>query len=100
MRPTKLEDPELHSALAALPGWSVVAGRLHRELGFADFVEAWGFMSSMALVSEAMNHHPDWSNVYRNVVIELSTHDVGGITQLDVEWAKRAQRVLHAMGRA
>lgn len=94
MRPGKLDDTQVQRALATLPGWTLEAGHLRREFEFTDFVEAWGFMSSMALVSEAMNHHPDWSNVYRRVVIELSTHDAGGVTDLDLEWARRAERAL------
>jgi 4a-hydroxytetrahydrobiopterin dehydratase len=94
MRPRKLEAAELQGELDALPGWSLQAGRLHRELRFQDFVEAFGFMSSMALVSEALDHHPDWSNVYSRVVIDLSTHDADGITTLDLEWAKRADRLI------
>jgi 4a-hydroxytetrahydrobiopterin dehydratase len=66
---------------------------LHRELKFAGFVEAFGFMASMALVSESLNHHPNWSNVYNRVDIELFTHDAGGITELDVQWATRANAV-------
>jgi 4a-hydroxytetrahydrobiopterin dehydratase len=99
MRHKALEEADVRPALAALPGWNLVAGRLRRELDFGDFVEAWGFMSSMALVSEAMNHHPEWSNVYRRVVIELCTHDAGGVTELDLEWARRAERVLRAATR-
>jgi 4a-hydroxytetrahydrobiopterin dehydratase len=90
---TRLKADEIASALAELPEWSVRADRLHRELRFAGFVEAFGFMAQMALVSEAMDHHPNWTNVYNRVEIDLSTHDAGGITQLDVQWAKRAEAV-------
>jgi 4a-hydroxytetrahydrobiopterin dehydratase len=86
----KLEPTEVEAALPSLPGWKLHAGKLHCELAFKDFVEAFGFMSSMALVSEAMNHHPEWSNVYGRVVIDLVTHDAGGITERDLDWAKRA----------
>jgi 4a-hydroxytetrahydrobiopterin dehydratase len=90
-RPTKLTAEEIAQALAALPEWSASGDHLHRELRFAGFVEAFGFMASMALVSESMNHHPNWSNVYDRVEIDLFTHDAGGVTELDVQWAKRAE---------
>lgn len=70
-------------------GWTVVDGGLHREFEFADFVAAFGFMSSVALVAEKMDHHPDWSNSYNRVVVDLSSHDVGGITERDHELAGR-----------
>ena len=94
MRPTRLDDAEVQRELADLRHWSLRSGKLHREIRFAGFVEAFGFMSSMALVSEALNHHPEWSNVYQRVVIELNTHDAGGITTLDFEWARRAERLI------
>jgi 4a-hydroxytetrahydrobiopterin dehydratase len=88
-RPKKLDEAAIHEALAALPGWSLAGGKLHRELRFPDFVRAFGFMTSVALVAESMNHHPEWSNVYGRVTIDLTTHDAGGITQLDLELAHR-----------
>ncbi|MPY92821.1 MAG: 4a-hydroxytetrahydrobiopterin dehydratase [Acidimicrobiia bacterium] len=84
-----LTEDELAAALRELPAWEVQDGKLHRELGFADFSEAWGFMSRAALVAEKLDHHPDWSNVWATVVIDLSTHDLGGIGTLDVEFAHR-----------
>jgi 4a-hydroxytetrahydrobiopterin dehydratase len=72
-----------------LPAWSLVGGKLRRELRFADFVEAFGFMSRVALVAEAMGHHPEWSNVGNRVVIELTTHDTGSLSTLDVQLAQR-----------
>ncbi|HEV8434187.1 MAG TPA: 4a-hydroxytetrahydrobiopterin dehydratase [Thermoanaerobaculia bacterium] len=65
------------------PGWQVQDGNLVREFRFANFVDAFGFMTFVALVAERMNHHPDWSNVYNTVRIRLSTHDAGGITDKD-----------------
>jgi 4a-hydroxytetrahydrobiopterin dehydratase len=91
MKRRKLEAEQIEAALARLPGWTIASGQLHRELRFASFAEAFAFMTSLALVSEAMNHHPDWRNVYDRVVIDLSTHDVSGITELDLEWARRAE---------
>ena len=85
----KLDETALREALADLEGWSLEAGKLHREYRFPDFVTAFGFMSSVALVAEAMNHHPEWQNVYNRVVVDLVTHDAGGITKKDLALAKR-----------
>ena len=71
------------------PKWSLVGGKLRRELRFADFVEAFGFMARVALIAEAMGHHPEWSNVWNRVTIELTTHDTGGLSDLDLQLAQR-----------
>lgn len=84
----RLSEEEIEAALGKLPGWNVVAGKLHREFIFADFVEAFGFMTRVALKAEAMNHHPEWFNVYRTVRVDLSTHDASGITSLDLQLAQ------------
>lgn len=89
-----LTDDEVTREVAALSGWAVQDGKLHRELRFADFSEAWGFMSRAALVAEKLDHHPDWSNVWATVVIDLHTHDLGGISTLDVEFARRVDALL------
>ncbi|MEO1064239.1 MAG: 4a-hydroxytetrahydrobiopterin dehydratase [Actinomycetota bacterium] len=91
--PPVLPDDVLAARLAELPGWEVADGKLHRELRFADFVTAWGVMSSIAMVAEKMNHHPEWSNVYSRVVIDLVTHDAGGITEYDLELAAVVERL-------
>ena len=88
-RPSKLTDAEIADRLGALPGWSIENGKLHRELRWADFVGAFAFMTAAALVAEKMDHHPEWSNVYRTVRIDLTTHSAGGITSLDFELAAR-----------
>ena len=85
----RLSEAELASALAALPGWSLAADKLHREYRFADFNAAFGFMTRVALEAERMNHHPEWSNVWNRVVVDLTTHDSGGITASDVALAKK-----------
>ena len=72
-----------------LPEWSILNGKIKREIKFADFNQAFGFMTRVALVAEAMGHHPEWSNVWNRVVIELTTHDLGGLSGLDVALAKR-----------
>ena len=88
MAAARLSEAELAQALTTLPEWRVVDGKLHREFRFADFTEAFGFMARVALVAERMNHHPEWSNVYDRVVVDLTTHDAGGLTRLDIELAR------------
>lgn len=97
-RPTKLDAAEIDKALAGLRGWSLEGGKLHREYQFPNFVEAFGFMTSAALVAESMNHHPEWFNVYNKVRIDLTTHDAGGISQNDVELAKRLEALALSRG--
>ena len=72
-----------------LPNLTLAGGKLRRELRFADFVEAFGFMARVALIAEAMGHHPEWSNVWNRVTIELTTHDTGGLSDLDLQLAQR-----------
>jgi len=86
---TKLTEEQIESQLADLHDWSLADGKLHRELKFADFTEAWGFMARVALFAESMGHHPEWFNVYNTVKIDLATHDVGGISELDFKLAKK-----------
>ncbi len=88
-----LSDTELNNALNQLEGWTQKEGKLHRQFQFSSFVEAFGFMSSVALVAESMGHHPEWFNVYNRVTIDLTTHDAGGITNKDVELAKKANEL-------
>ena len=83
----KLSEADVATRLKSLSTWSLQAGKLHREFKFADFVSAFGFMASCALVAERMNHHPEWFNVYNKVVVDLATHDVGGISEKDFELA-------------
>ncbi len=97
-RPTPLSSDEVASALEELDGWELVDGALHRELRFADFPRAFGFMAAAATVAQAMDHHPDWSNSYATVVVDLSTHDSGGITELDVELARRMSELARDCG--
>jgi 4a-hydroxytetrahydrobiopterin dehydratase len=88
-RPAKLGKTTIAARLKALPGWSLKRGKLHKVFTFKDFVEAWSFMSAVALVAEAMGHHPEWSNVWNRVTVDLSTHDAGGLTALDFDLAAR-----------
>jgi 4a-hydroxytetrahydrobiopterin dehydratase len=90
-----LTGDERERALGALTGWQQVKGRdaITRTFVFTDFSEAWGFMSRAALAAEAMDHHPEWSNVYRTVAVTLSTHDAGGITERDIRLATAMDRI-------
>ena len=85
----KLSDAARTEALAGLSGWTEVAGRdaITKTFTFKNFNEAFGFMSRVALKAEAMNHHPEWFNVWNRVEVTLSTHDAGGLTELDIELA-------------
>ena len=96
-RPRKLTDGEIAAALHGLSGWSVEGGKLHREFRFGDFSEAFGFMTRAALAAESMNHHPEWFNVWSRVVVDLQTHDAGGLTQLDFELARRMNAIAVAV---
>jgi 4a-hydroxytetrahydrobiopterin dehydratase len=88
-----LSPNQLDAALTKLDGWSIQNGKLHRQYQFPAFVEAFGFMSSLALVAESMGHHPEWFNVYNRVTIDLTTHDAGGITQKDIDLAQKANEL-------
>lgn len=90
MRVTRLTEEERAALAAALPAWKMVDGRdaIARSFRFRDFSEAWGFMCRVALLAEAQDHHPEWSNVWNRVEIVLSTHDAGGLSARDVRLAK------------
>ncbi|HEX8111777.1 MAG TPA: 4a-hydroxytetrahydrobiopterin dehydratase [Kofleriaceae bacterium] len=98
MATKKLDTDEIARWLAQLPGWTVEAGKLHREYRFTNFVEAFGVMTSVALVAERMDHHPEWFNVWNTVRVDLMTHDAGGITAKDFELAEAMERI--AAGKA
>ena len=89
----KLPSAQVQAALAELPGWKLAEGKLHREYQFNDFTLAFGFMAASATAIERMNHHPEWSNVYGKVVIDLTTHDVDGITKKDVDLAAALEQL-------
>jgi 4a-hydroxytetrahydrobiopterin dehydratase len=93
-----LETTEIEAALRSLPTWRVEAGKLRRSLVFPSFREAFAFMTGVALIAEKMNHHPEWSNVYNRVTIDLTTHDAGGITALDLELAEQAEKIAQGLG--
>jgi 4a-hydroxytetrahydrobiopterin dehydratase len=96
MKAQKLSDQEISVEIAKLPAWTYEHGKLHRVFACKDFVHAWGFMSSAALVAEAMNHHPEWANVWNRVTVDLSTHDAGGVTAKDFELARRMSQIFGA----
>ena len=88
-RPQKLNPEARKAALASLQGWAEVDGRdaIAKKFVFKDFNEAFGFMTRAALTAERMDHHPEWFNVYKTVEVTLSTHDAGGVTELDITLA-------------
>jgi 4a-hydroxytetrahydrobiopterin dehydratase len=89
-----LSPEEIRALPAQLPGWSLSNGKLRRAFVFADFSAAFGFMARVALLAETLGHHPEWSNVYNRVVIDLTTHDAGGLSSLDRELARRINGLL------
>ena len=93
-RPPQLSPGEITDRLASLPGWTLTDGALRREFVFADFPEAFAFMTRVALVAEKMDHHPEWTNVWSRVSVKLTTHDAGGFTALDLELAGVMHRLM------
>jgi 4a-hydroxytetrahydrobiopterin dehydratase len=89
----KLSRQEIAAGLSKLNGWSLVKGKLHRIFKFKDFTQAFGFMKRVALAADRMDHHPDWSNAYDKVTIDLSTHSAGGLTMNDFELATKIQKI-------
>ncbi|WP_043643589.1 4a-hydroxytetrahydrobiopterin dehydratase [Caenispirillum salinarum] len=91
----KLTPEARAAALADLPGWSQDDNRdaIRRRFSFKTFNQAFGFMTRCALVAEKMDHHPEWSNVYNTVDVTLSTHDAGGLTDLDIKLARSMNRI-------
>lgn len=94
----RLTESAFVAELEKLPQWRLADGReaIARTFQFADFSEAFGFMARVALAAEKMNHHPEWSNVYRTVEVVLATHDAGGLTELDFRLARKMERIFEA----
>ena len=90
----KLSSDEIQTELNKVAGWVIQDAKLDKEFQFSSFIEAFGFMTQLALVAESMNHHPEWFNVYNRVVIDLTTHDAGGISNLDFELASKANNLI------
>ena len=80
MKPYLLQNEELKELVAKIPGWEIMSNYIEREFNFSNFIEAFSFMTKIALICEKHNHHPNWENVYSKII---STHDLGGITNLD-----------------
>ena len=95
MKYKKLSGKELEDVVRGMNGWELKEGKLQKSFRFSDFIEAFGFMTRIALEAEKINHHPDWSNVYNTVTIKLSTHDAGGITDYDVKLANIIDKINH-----
>ena len=93
-RPSPLTPGEIATRLESLPGWTLSGAALRRDFVFADFPEAFGFMTRAAFAAEKLDHHPDWSNSWNRVTVALSTHDAGGITDLDFQLASVMQRLM------
>jgi 4a-hydroxytetrahydrobiopterin dehydratase len=93
-RTTLLTEDQIAEWLPALPRWERHGRTLHRELSFHDFTEAFGFMTMVALVSERLNHHPDWSNSWNKVVLDITNHAAGGLTEIDFELASAVDKAL------
>lgn len=89
-----LSSDAIQQQLATVPDWQLVQSTLTREFVFPDFVRAFGFMASVAAIAQALDHHPDWDNVYNRVRIRLSTHDVNGLSSLDFEAARRIDQLV------
>jgi 4a-hydroxytetrahydrobiopterin dehydratase len=85
----RLSDDDVDNALTGLDGWLLENGKLSRDFKFANFIEAFGFMTRAAIEAEKMDHHPEWSNVYNKVSVQLVTHSADGITSLDVALAMK-----------
>jgi 4a-hydroxytetrahydrobiopterin dehydratase len=93
MAAKKLTEAELKERLSEIQGWALQGGKLHRAFECKDFVVAFGNMTRVALVAEAMNHHPEWFNVWNKVVIDLNTHSIGGVSDLDFKLAARINEI-------
>lgn len=90
----KLDPLDVQGRLTDLTNWQVnTNGKLERVFQFADFIQAFGFMTQAALIAEKMNHHPEWFNVYNTLKVELTTHDVGGLSEKDFEFASSMNRL-------
>ena len=94
----RLTEAEVAERMGEVPGWSLVEGKLHREVVLRDFTQAFGFMSQVALFAEKADHHPEWFNVYNRVTIDLTTHDCSGLSTRDFELAVQIDGVLKDLG--
>ena len=93
MKPYLLQNEELKELVAKIPGWEIMQNHIEKEFNFINFIEAFAFMTKIALICEKHNHHPNWENVYSKVIIKLCTHDLGGITNLDQTVAEEINEI-------
>ena len=91
---SKLSYEDIEKYLKELPGWTIVQEKLHKEFIFDDFSQAFDFMTRAVSHIDKMNHHPEWLNVYNKVIVDLTTHDAGGITDNDINLAKTLNSLL------
>ena len=92
----RLSPDEIREGLASLNGWTVEHDKLHKQFEFGSFVQAFSFMTAGAIIAEKMDHHPEWCNVYNHVVVDLATHDIGGISPFDFDLATAFNAVFDA----
>ena len=93
MPPVKATDEEIQAFINQFSAWSVEDGKLHRDYVFGNFVQAFGFMTEVALIAERADHHPEWFNVYKKVVVDLTTHEANGITERDFALAREMEKI-------
>ena len=93
MEPYLFNEAELKELNVKIPGWEINSEYIKREFNFSNFIEAFSFMTKIAFICEKYNHHPNWENVYSKVIIKLSTHDLGGITNLDESIAAEINKI-------
>ena len=92
---TLLEKDQVNYFLEKNPSWNINDKSIKKEFKFKNFIDAFGFISKVALLSEKMNHHPNWQNTYNKVIIELTTHDIGGITSSDIKLAEAIDNLIN-----
>jgi len=97
MRPAQSTPEEIKKELSTLTNWKQDGNVITRDIKFGNFVEAFGFMTKVALEAEKLNHHPEWKNVYNSVSIRLSTHDAGGLTSLDFKLAAKIEKIINGI---
>jgi 4a-hydroxytetrahydrobiopterin dehydratase len=94
VRPTAYTQQQIDTEFLNLNGWNITSNILSKEITFKNFTQAFGFMTQVALEAEKLDHHPDWTNTYNKVLINLSTHDAGGLTELDFKLAKKIDKII------
>ena len=93
MQPAKASDEQIQEFINQFSAWSIKNSKLHREYVFSNFVQAFGFMTEAALIAERANHHPEWFNVYKTVVVDLTTHEADGVTERDFALARKMEEI-------